>query len=768
MGEPERVVLEGVDRYHVTEALFEGVRVILSYRGEPHSPVYVQGVSGAAFRIGGICPCAPTCTAAMSTQDLLGLLGYEVEALPLDAEGIDLQAEGARVVSSIKDEIRAGRPALVWHAFTNAEWDAVAGYDDATRQFFGRGSYAGLDGYAVADQMRMVKAVEICPAYGAILVGGKVGALDARAAEMAALEEAVKHAHTRKAYPAPSGDWVFLEGLQCYDRWVDDLKADPTSAASMGSRYCYGVYRSTHRAAAGFLQELSAKYAEARAALLRAASDFAAEAAALDACAPYLSWEAPDTLDAGAAAEAHRLLGRARDAYARGIDGVGAALQDLGKEGGRHMNEQRPQAGEFVPYALVTPGFEATYTGGTDLNVADGSGPCFSYFSDAYGNVARRYSLWGFAKATEDTWDDEIRVINAMQAALGPLDDDTREIRAQIGSLVGCDNGVPVTIDEVLTAIGTGKFLTPAFHAGCWMGRGSRTTQPGQTESMRAIEAVIHGYLAGQAQEVLLEQHPHARGFVERAYTWLGPVGELKEVQRLMLQRMLLPFEYFAKHNPDHEKVLHACFDEGNLGKSLDAAIAALAGIPDIVPNYRKEYRERLETIAEPEKRAIYTVSCHIADCISELSDCHHAMLRRIERWIHGIGMLTWDIPSRAPHAEAARLGRLFFGYALGLDAWLRDSPMQFLLLDLGHVDLGFDPKNEILRVYANLGESTPVKRWLAACLWYKCVLEPPAGLYRGGFCHKELLRRADAAGVSIRDWMDQRLSLVKASMLGG
>ena len=70
MTEESRVVLDGVDRYQVMDALFEGVRVILSYRGEPYSAAYVQGISGAAFRIGGICPCAPTCTSAMETQDL--------------------------------------------------------------------------------------------------------------------------------------------------------------------------------------------------------------------------------------------------------------------------------------------------------------------------------------------------------------------------------------------------------------------------------------------------------------------------------------------------------------------------------------------------------------------------------------------------------------------------------------------------------------------------------------------------------------------------
>jgi hypothetical protein len=313
----------------VMEALFEGARVVLTHRGERYSPAYVQGISGAAFRIGGICPCAPTCTAAMDTQTLPRLLGYEVEVLPLDGPGIDLKAEGARVVSRIKDEIRAGRPVLVWHAFTNAEWDVVAGYDDVAQQFFGRGSYAGLDGYAVADQMRMVDAVEICPAFGAILIGAKIAAFDARAAEVAALQEAIRHASTRKQLPAPAGEWVFLEGLQCYDRWVQDLEADPGSVGSAGSRYCYGVYRSTHRAAAGFLQELSTTYSEARVALSRAAGDFVVEADALDACANYLSWGAPDTLDAEAAAEVRRLLSRARDAYARGIESIGAALNAI-------------------------------------------------------------------------------------------------------------------------------------------------------------------------------------------------------------------------------------------------------------------------------------------------------------------------------------------------------------------------------------------------------------------------------------------------------
>ncbi|MCK5116453.1 MAG: hypothetical protein KAR44_07610 [Candidatus Aegiribacteria sp.] len=72
---------------------------------------------------------------------------------------------------------------------------------------------------------------------------------------------------------------------------------------------------------------------------------------------------------------------------------------------------------------------------------------------------------------------------------------------------------------------------------------------------------------------------------------------------------------------------------------------------------------------------------------------------------------------------ESKRLGRLLFGYALGLDRWLQDIPVQWLLLDLGHIDPDFDFKSEILRVYAYLGDKTPVKEWFADCLWYTLVL---------------------------------------------
>ena len=121
----------------------------------------------------------------------------------------------------------------------------------------------------------------------------------------------------------------------------------------------------------------------------------------------------------------------------------------------------------------------------------------------------------------------------------------TRRIRAQIGSLVLCDSGVPVTIDELLSAIGTGRLPEPSFHNGCWPGppgQKTRGTQPGQTDSMKVIRDVLVAYLGGETEGALAERFPHAVGFIRRTFDWLGPVADLTDVQQLMMKRMLLPF----------------------------------------------------------------------------------------------------------------------------------------------------------------------------------------------------------------------------------
>ena len=429
----------------------------------------------------------------------------------------------------------------------------------------------------------------------------------------------------------------------------------------------------------------------------------------------------------------------------------------------------------LVPYGLVSPGFESVYTGEKSASPIDETELITARTTDDAGNVIVRWPVfsWTFPGQEKD-WDDEIRNINEMQARLGPLDDDTRQIRAHIASLVPCDSGLPVTVDELLDAIGRGKLSEPSFRNGCWcpgMWWQQRTTQPLHMESMRTVHAVLTGYLAGRSRADAVDDSPHAAGFIRRTYDWLGPLSQLTEVQRLMLERMLLTVEYFTRTSDttpsqllldqagleEGEAAVKDLFAEGGRGPRLDAEISEKAGLPKICPRWDEELRENLDSNDDPGKKELYQICSDIASGVHTLSDCHHNTFRYIEGWIHGIGIGQRHIPTRKAAAERERLGHLLFGYVLGLDKWLLGMPMQLLLMDLGHLDLGFDPKNEVLRAYAYLGEErTPAKLWLVACLWHSLTYsqidrEHPAGL----IAHKELLDHAAALGISVREWMD-------------
>jgi hypothetical protein len=325
--EDGKVWIEGMDRYRVIDPVFEGIRLILAHRGESHSPEYIQGISGSAFRIGGICPCAPTCDNAMSPETLIRLLGYEAESLRLPGKGDELKTQTRQVVARVKQEVDAGRAALVFHAFTNAEFDVVYGYDIEKKQFLGRGSYAGNDKpFAEADEGRMATCGGICDPLGAILIGRKTGTFDARKAELAALAEAVRHARSQKNLDKLGGEkWVMLQGLACYDRWVRDFQK-PDKKREVGDAYCYGVYHSTHRAAAAFLREIAPRYPKGAEHLRRAAGHFEAEANTLDQGEKLLWWNSPEGPDPKRNAEAAEILKQARDAYAAGIAAIEQAL----------------------------------------------------------------------------------------------------------------------------------------------------------------------------------------------------------------------------------------------------------------------------------------------------------------------------------------------------------------------------------------------------------------------------------------------------------
>jgi hypothetical protein len=320
----KKIILDGVDKYHVREPLFEGVRVILTYLGEPYSPDYIQGISGAAFRVAGPCGCAPTCSSQIWTTDLIKLLGYEANESIIGWKDDDVTKETQAVIPCIKNSIRSGRPVLVWHAFTTTEWDVVTGFDDDKGIFFGRGSYIGLDGYCDAKQTRPQEAAKICPAFGATFIGKKTGTLNARSAELNALREAVRHANdSTKANHGPD-----LSGLKAYDRWAGAFN-NPEKKRDTGDSYCYDIYKTTHRAASGFLNEIAPKYPEASENLRKAAEYFKAEADTLDSGDDLLGWKAPEDPDTEHRAKISDLLAKARDNYKAGIGEIEQALKKI-------------------------------------------------------------------------------------------------------------------------------------------------------------------------------------------------------------------------------------------------------------------------------------------------------------------------------------------------------------------------------------------------------------------------------------------------------
>ena len=436
----------------------------------------------------------------------------------------------------------------------------------------------------------------------------------------------------------------------------------------------------------------------------------------------------------------------------------------------------------LVPYDQVSPGFEAAYTGETSSTSVHENEMTTTLHSDENGNLIRQWSTipWIFPDKEdgwkEGEWDDTVKHLREMQIKLGPLTDSIRQIRCHITGLIPCDSGLPVTVDELLFAIARGKLERSSFKNGCMcsgMGCRLKTSQPRQAESLRTIHAVLNAYLAGEPGQNVVKAHPEAAGFINRSYEWLGAVSDLSKVQKKMLDRMLLMFDFFIKINytgTDPQCSLEGSklqemealgkdvfYDENGRGPRLDAEISELAGLPKINPWDPAAYRETLDTLKDEQKQELYKTCLHIASGIHTASDCHHSTFRYIESQIHGVATGRLGIPTRKAQSEKQRLGHMLFGYALGLDRWLMRVPLQFLLLDLGHIDLGFDPRNNIVRVYACLGEErTPVKEWLAACLWYNLVHNQQGGLIGSWTSsHTDLIQRCKDKGITVHEWMD-------------
>ena len=138
---------------------------------------------------------------------------------------------------------------------------------------------------------------------------------------------AVRHARAVKE----KGKKGLTEGPACYDGWIKGFQK-PDYKRGVGDAYCYGIYRDTHRAASAFLREIAPRYPEARAQLEQAAAHFLAEADAMKGAESLLWWKSPAGPDAARNERAVKVLQKARDEYAAGVEAIEQALTQIEKE----------------------------------------------------------------------------------------------------------------------------------------------------------------------------------------------------------------------------------------------------------------------------------------------------------------------------------------------------------------------------------------------------------------------------------------------------
>jgi len=360
----------------------------------------------------------------------------------------------------------------------------------------------------------------------------------------------------------------------------------------------------------------------------------------------------------------------------------------------------------LVPYENTRLGFE--------LLVADAceQGPDmgFARVEGGYFQVCL-WDIWERDKDPADS-DEEKQRINEMQRTLGRIAEDDRYIRLQIACLQRCWWEFPANVDLIIDGISTGQANLDAG-VSCeppwaWLlgvlrhRRGhpaaqgipygwryhSATTNydplhaPRQ-KLARAYIKILTWWSAEGDLDCLKRELPEQADLAETVYRRLGPPTRLKRLYvekiRAALYCQAFPYRvYQRKWFPEAEEL-------ADLVKVYDAAI-------------RRELGDKEDVVGR---------------MIGMENVCHHAYFRHIDHQIANVGAGE-IVPLPGAGEERKRIHREVTNYVHVLGSWLANRSLE----EAASI---WPPSEETgCRVYGVLGDITPRKRWLVACLWKK------------------------------------------------
>lgn len=296
------------------------------------------------------------------------------------------------------------------------------------------------------------------------------------------------------------------------------------------------------------------------------------------------------------------------------------------------------------------------------------------------GSAGGTWGLWFNTTLTDDpaAWDDEIWRINRLQADLDSLTDDQRLIRAQMAGFCRLGSHFPESIEVLCHEIGSGRFSVP-WRLGC--------------EGRCLLQALGH-----EGPEALSEQ------------------------RRLVLGEYAAALDdWLAGKEPVSPRERKVC---GFLGRrdSQEAFVSDLVGVLRVETPSIGCLKELCATqYGESRKsRPFNCCSCEGSggeEGVAPGCMCSYAMV--IDAGLLGAGAVAQGVSLGEWCAEFSRFTQEHvLAYALAVNAWLEDREAGTVpALDAAGFLDAEEAQGIAMRVRAALGERSPAKVWLAACL---------------------------------------------------